>query len=343
MLTNSLAAKIASSYPVAPLRPPLRRVTQLQFDRHNGTGSLLEPIDRKNAEVETRPVLNLVRPAVEASPAEIVKRRALAWRGITAEIVQATRREKVEYRYRAPFHLLAVYEQGVRLDGDTFVEGLPRSSLRDLRNKLTFVPAGHEYQESHDPRILPRIIYFYLDPSVIPWAAGVELVPRLYFEDRTLWDTAIKLTALLESAGADHRLYIEALGVVLTHELAPLDLGAACPQKPARGGLSAWQKKTVTAYMEEHLAETISLAELAQLARLSPFYFCRAFKQSFGIPPHRYHTYRRIERAKALLASAMPSVTEVGIKVGFSETSSFTAAFRKITGLTPRAFQRGLT
>jgi AraC family transcriptional regulator len=285
----------------------------------------------------------LIQPTVETTPAEIVKRRAVAWRGITAEIVQATRREKVEYRYRAPFHLLAVYDQGVRLDGDTFVEGLPRSVLRDLRNKLTFVPAGHEYQESHDPRILSRIIYFYLDPSVVPGAANMELAPRLYFEDRTLWDTAIKLAALLESACADHGLYIEALGVVLTHELAPLDLGTACPQKPARGGLAAWQKKIVTAYIEEHLAETISLTQLAQLARLSSFYFCRAFKQSFGIPPHRYHTHRRIEQAKALLASATPSVTEVGIKVGFSETSSFTAAFRKATGLTPRAFQRSLT
>jgi AraC family transcriptional regulator len=98
----------------------------------------------------------------------------------------------------------------------------------------------------------------------------------------------------------------------------------------------------VVAYIEEHLDEQILLATLAGLARLSPYYFCRAFKQSFGIPPHRYHTRRRIERAKTLLAKPNPSVTEIGLAVGFSETSSFTAAFRKATGLTPTAYHRSL-
>ena len=86
----------------------------------------------------------------------------------------------------------------------------------------------------------------------------------------------------------------------------------------------------------------MSLATLAQLARLSTYYFCRAFKQSFGVPPHRYHTNRRIEQAKVLLASRKHSVTEVGLTLGFSETSSFTAAFRKTTGQTPSSYYRGL-
>jgi AraC family transcriptional regulator len=110
-----------------------------------------------------------------------------------------------------------------------------------------------------------------------------------------------------------------------------------------RGGLAAWQQRTVVAYIEEHLAEPVSLAKLAQLVRLSPFYFCRAFKQSFGMPPHRYHTSRRIEHAKALLAKPTPSVTDIGFAVGFSQTSSFTAAFRKATGLTPSAYHRSLS
>jgi AraC family transcriptional regulator len=97
----------------------------------------------------------------------------------------------------------------------------------------------------------------------------------------------------------------------------------------------------VVAYIEEHLAEPISLATLAQLAKLSPYHFSRAFKQSFGRPPHRYHTSRRIERAKALLAEPTQSVTEIGFTMGFSEASSFTAAFRRETGLTPSSYRRG--
>jgi AraC family transcriptional regulator len=81
---------------------------------------------------------------------------------------------------------------------------------------------------------------------------------------------------------------------------------------------------------------------LAQLAQLSPYHFSRAFKQSFGMPPHQYLTSRRIERAKSLLAERKLSVTEIGFDVGFSETSSFIAAFRKVTGETPTEYRRSL-
>src|SRR5438309_964504 len=83
--------------------------------------------------------------------------RAVTSHGVAGEIVQAVRRDKVEHRFRAPVHLLAVCERGVRRDGETFVEGLPRSSLRDLRRKLTFVPAGHEFHEWQDPQLLARV------------------------------------------------------------------------------------------------------------------------------------------------------------------------------------------
>ena len=109
-----------------------------------------------------------------------------------------------------------------------------------------------------------------------------------------------------------------------------------------RGGLPGWQQKKLNQYIEEHLADEISLLSLAELAQLSPFHFSRAFKQSFGMPPHRYLTSRRIERAKTLLAERKLSVTEIALDVGFSETSSFTAAFRKVTGETPTDYRRSL-
>lgn len=111
----------------------------------------------------------------------------------------------------------------------------------------------------------------------------------------------------------------------------------------AKGGLAAWQQRAVIAYIEEHIAEPISLATLSRLVRLSPYYFCRAFKQSLGLPPHRYHSNRRIEHAKRLLAGPAPSVTEIGRIIGYSETSSFTTAFHKATGFTPTAYRRILT
>jgi len=283
--------------------------------------------------------------AVEIAPSYAVTRHAAAWDGMAAEIVQATEHESIEYRYRGPYHLLAVYEQGVRRDGDTFVEGVPRSTLRDFKQKLTFVPAGHAYCERHEARVLTRVVYFYIDPDklpALPEAASATLAPRLFFEDATVWDTALKLKQLVESGHSENRLYFEALGVVLAHELVRLSAGPWRAKEPARGGLAPWQQRIVTTYIEEHLSERISLAMLAQLVRLSPYYFCRAFKQSLGLPPHRYHNRLRIEHAKILLAKPAPSVTDIGMTVGFSETSSFTSAFRKATGQTPTAYHRSV-
>jgi AraC family transcriptional regulator len=346
MLTVSLSTNVASSLAIVPSRPPRAvaphapepRTHARRDERANGNHAR-QPNDRTATDV--------VDPIVAITPSNIVKRRITAWRGMAAEIVQTTRRDKIESRFCAPLHLLAVYERGARHDGGTFIEGLPTSTLRNFERKLVFVPAGYEYYDWQEPRILSRAVYFYLDPARLAISpelgfADMSFAPRLFFEDCALWDTALKLTALIESAGSDHRLYVEALGVVLAHELVRLNAGTPSAELQVRGGLATWQQRAVVAYMEEHLAEPISLATLAQLVRLSPHYFCRAFKQSFGMPPHRYHTNRRIERGKTLLAGPAPSVTDIGFTVGFSQTSSFTAAFRKATGLTPTAYHRSL-
>jgi AraC family transcriptional regulator len=129
---------------------------------------------------------------------------------------------------------------------------------------------------------------------------------------------------------------------VLAHELLRLNNGAVAAEQRVRGGLAGWQEKRVGQFIEEHLSEDMSLATLADLVRLSPYHFVRAFKQSFGLPPHRYMSRLRMEQAKALLANPDMSVTQVGVNLGFSETSSFTTTFRKHTGLTPTAYRRGL-
>jgi len=347
MLTDSLPMTATSSFETRHPHLP-RAIVPLPIERRVGPGRD-ERADRNQAfQPHHCAAADPVDSTVEISPSDIVKRRTAIWPGMTAEIVQATRLDRIESRFCATVHLLAVYERGARHDGSTFIEGLPKSTLRDFRRKLIFVPAGHEYRDWQEPRVLTRVAYFCFDPAGLAISpelgfADMSFAPRLFFEDSGLWDTALKLTTLIESAGSDHRLYVEALGIVLAHELVRLNAGMPCVEPRVRGGLAAWQQRAVVAYIEDHLAEPISLATLAQLARLSSFYFCRAFKQSFGTPPHRYHTSRRIERAKTLLAKPAPSVTDIGFTVGFSQTSSFTAAFRKATGMTPTAYHRSLS
>jgi AraC family transcriptional regulator len=134
--------------------------------------------------------------------------------------------------------------------------------------------------------------------------------------------------------------YAKAIANVLAYELSCGDKYVLQASAAKRGGLTGWQMRAVTAHIEENLDKQFSLAALADLVRLSQYHFCRAFKQSFGTPPHHYHLQRRIERAKILLSERSTSITEIGLILGYSHTSSFALAFRKITGQTPSDFRR---
>ncbi len=89
-----------------------------------------------------------------------------------------------------------------------------------------------------------------------------------------------------------------------------------------------------------HLADDVGLDTLAAIADLSPKHFARAFRQSTGMPPHRWLIERRIDRAKALLRTADLSLAEISLACGFADQSHFTAAFRKLVGFTPGGYRR---
>jgi AraC family transcriptional regulator len=281
------------------------------------------------------------------SPESIVRRQSSSWRGLSAEIVQLSRLEPFEYRLRTPRHLLIASHRADRRDGETVVEGLPRSTRREFSKRLTFVPAGGEFSGWQDPRALTRVSYFYIDsagPLIDPELRFGErnLKPRLFFEDAPLWATAEKLTQEVERGAMADQYYVDALSVVLIAELARLDRPDLAAETHDRGGLAAWQRRAIEERIEGHLAEPLSIVTLAQSVRLSPRHFARAFKESFEQPPHRYYLSRRIEQAKALLAKGEMSVTEIAVALGFADTSAFSTTFRRFTGGTPRDYRRAL-
>lgn len=228
------------------------------------------------------------------------------------EIVRSRGRRPVEIGFGGPQHLLV-------LRGRAF----------------TFLPAGRRFRAASRPPEPLHLALFYLDPAGVFAGAEPPPWPLGSFEDASLLATAHKLEALAEAVPPVDQRYVDALCRVLWLELQGLAEGP-----PQQGGLAGWQRRAAAAHIEAHIAEPIPLDALAALARLSRHHFCRAFHQSFGMPPHRYHNDRRIERAKVLLAGGTASVTEIGLALGFRETSAFTATFHRLTGTTPSAWRR---
>lgn len=90
----------------------------------------------------------------------------------------------------------------------------------------------------------------------------------------------------------------------------------------------------VRAYINAGFAENISLADLAEVAGLSPFHLSRVFTARTGLPPHEYLVARRIRRAKRLLEAGQPAA-QVAVECGFSDQSHLSRAFKRIMGMTP--------
>ena len=286
------------------------------------------------------------REPVALSPPRTLELKASEWHGLRAVAIKLTTRAPIDFNLIEKSHLLVALEHARRYDGETLVEGLPKSTRRDLTHKLTFIPAGCAFSGWMKPLESLQATLLYIDPSMLMiddgrGVATSDLRPRLFFDDDGIWQTVRKLQPQIGSTDTGHRLYAEALGAVLAHEIARLD-DRVPALMPMRGGLAAWQQRRIVEFIEEHLADHFPLAALANLAQLSTYHFARAFKRSFGVPPHRYHTNRRIERARALLADPKTSVAEVALELGFSGASAFTAMFRRTTGQTPTDYRRGL-
>jgi AraC family transcriptional regulator len=106
-----------------------------------------------------------------------------------------------------------------------------------------------------------------------------------------------------------------------------------------RGGLSRKALTTVIEYIRDNPGDELSLSELARLAALSQFHFCREFKRSTGKTVHEYVLDVRIERAKHLLAFSDLSIPEIAYRSGVPNVIHFSTVFRKIVGVSPAVFR----
>ena len=93
----------------------------------------------------------------------------------------------------------------------------------------------------------------------------------------------------------------------------------------------------ILSYVNQHLAEDLSIPVLASHFYLSGSYLCRIFKEETGTTINRYVTAKRISRAKALLTEGH-SVTETAGMCGFGDYSNFLKSFTKIVGVSPKKY-----
>jgi len=107
-----------------------------------------------------------------------------------------------------------------------------------------------------------------------------------------------------------------------------------------RGGLAPWQERRAKEMMLAHMDGDLPLADLAQACGLSRSHFARAFRETTGLPPHRWLMQARLDRAKDYLRTSQLLLGQIAHLCGYADQSHFTRTFSRAMGCSPVAWRR---
>lgn len=132
------------------------------------------------------------------------------------------------------------------------------------------------------------------------------------------------------------------LGSRACENLARLDrlLAEASPPRRAFGGLAPWQAARVRALVNRDLDGPLPVERLAEAAALGPSQFRRAFKRSFGAPPHAWVVMRRLDRAREMMLETDDPLSRIAVACGLTDQAHLTRLFRSRYDATPAAWRR---
>ncbi|MHB8883848.1 MAG: helix-turn-helix domain-containing protein [Methylovirgula sp.] len=108
-------------------------------------------------------------------------------------------------------------------------------------------------------------------------------------------------------------------------------------------GLDPRRLQRVLDFIDDHLADNITIKKLAEIACLSAFHFARAFKAAVRRPPHHYVRDRRLRYAAMLLTGSLETLSGISLACGFSSPGNFSRAFHRATGVTPGQYRLATT
>lgn len=250
-------------------------------------------------------------------------------------------------RYAAPgHHTISVYLAG---GFGTYLADQP--SLRGAPGRICVLPAEHESHWIVEGEL--RFLHLYV--SDVAWAdrvvrlidaepRAVTLDERIFAQDASLVQWA-GLLANEHWTSTDSRLRMNsashaALDHLVLAAARPVSRDAAL--RP-RGGLSAQARRRVIDWIEAHLQDGFTLADLSAQAALSEFHFARMFRISMGVTPHTWVAQRRFARACELLSRnrVQPlSLERVAADCGYAHASHLNRRFRETLGMTPAEYRQ---
>jgi AraC family transcriptional regulator len=241
------------------------------------------------------------------------------------------------------YHRVAISLTAIQ--GLVYIDGGPAKSARFSPGEISFTPGGVSTRT-----ILPaaRLMQALQSPTAYETISSemvrggtVQFETRYPIVDPLVSQIVSTLAHEMEGDFLDHIL-VDALNTALAVRILRHFVDPAKIMPPPSNGLSRERLQRVYDYIEAHLDDRLTLADLAGVACLSPYHFSRSFKQAVGVGPQRYVMEERIERAKVLMRQTGQPLAWIALEVGFADQSYLTAIFRRETGMTPGRFRAAL-
>jgi AraC family transcriptional regulator len=186
----------------------------------------------------------------------------------------------------------------------------------------------------------------------LPWQSVLPLLAEFEVAQPREWATYLSAKGFAEPTTHTliNRLWLEAsrngcsellvssYRLLIIHNLV-LSQRIKVPAGLRSGRLRPEMMRRASEYIDANLAADVSVENIAAAVGLSPFHFSKLFKATTGLSPYRYILNSRLERAKELLTSTKYSAGEIAQQVGFSSHSSFSRAFQRAFGYSPKQYR----
>ena len=266
-----------------------------------------------------------------------------SWGSISASVF---RRPAGEVDWLSDYHRIAYDPLGFTA-GSVQVENGPIRAFQYLANQVSFVPHGvaarftvpepiQGIQILQDPGTYDGLI------SEMVRGGSAHFEPIIGpFSDPLISQIISTIAHEIQGSFLD-RILVDALNTVLAVQITRRFVDPSKITLDPSNGLSRERLQRVCDYIEAHLDDRLTLAELAAVACLSPYHFSRSFKQAVGVGTQRYVTLRRLERAKTLMRRSNQPLALIAQEAGFTDQSHLTAIFRRETGVTPGRYRTAL-
>jgi AraC family transcriptional regulator len=169
--------------------------------------------------------------------------------------------------------------------------------------------------------------------------AGSVEVTEFFGRDETLTHLSLACADMVAARTPGGSKRVAAFTQLLAIYIAEKYTNIASERPNYHGGLPIARLRKVEDYVRAHLAESISIEKLAELAELSPFHFSRVFKDSTGMTPLQFVIRERILRAQQLIRETSRSLIQIALEVGYTSPSHFAEVFRRTAGMAPSEFR----